>query len=73
MNQFRAIAHLSADDWIHIVAIAMALTLVLGTMVTRGMRIPRAAWPALLWIALLWAAIIATAALAFQHFRPGGF
>lgn len=73
MNAFQAIGNLTADEWVHVVAIAMALTLVIGTMVTRGTRIPRAAWPALLWMALLWAAIIATAALAFQHFRPGGF
>jgi hypothetical protein len=63
---------LSADDWVRMIAIIMALTVVIGTAITRGARIPRAAWPSLLFMALIWAAIIASAALAFRHFRPGG-
>ncbi len=73
MNGVHAFGMLTADNWINVAAIVMALTLVIGNLVTRGARIPRHAWPALIWMALVWAGIIATAALAFRHFRPGGF
>lgn len=63
---------MSMDDWVQVIAIVMALTLVLGGGITRGFRIPRNAWPALVWMALVWSGIIAAAALAFRHFRPGG-
>jgi len=63
---------LTADDWVRVVGILLALTVVIGTGVTRGFRMPRANWIALAWMALVWAGIIATAALAFRHFRPGG-
>ncbi len=65
-------AGLNADDWVRVIAILMALTVVIGTSVTRGFRLPRSSWPTLAWMVMVWAAIIATAALAFQHFRPGG-
>jgi hypothetical protein len=63
---------LNGDDLMRIIAIVMALTVIIGTAIVRGVRIPRAAWPALLWMVLTWAAIIAAAALAFRHFRPDG-
>ena len=72
MTGFDAIGGLTADDLVRVIGILMALTLIIGTAIVRGVRIPRAAWPALLWMVLTWAAIIATAALAFRHFRPDG-
>jgi len=69
---FQGIAGLSGNDLVRIIAIVMALTVIIGTAIVRGVRIPRAAWPALLWMVLTWAAIIATAALAFRHYRPDG-
>ena len=65
------IQHFSGDDWVRVIGILMALTLVLGGGVTRGFRMPRASWLTLAWMVLVWAAIIAAAALAFQHYRPG--
>ena len=62
----------TGDDWVRLIALLMALTLVVGNGVTRGFRVPRAAWPTFAWMALVWVAIIAAAALAFAHFRPGG-
>jgi hypothetical protein len=67
-----AIHTFTGDDWVRVIAIGMALTLVLGRGVTNGFRVPRASWPTLVWMMLVWVAIIAAAALAFQHFRPGG-
>ncbi len=72
MTGFQGIAGLSGNDLVRIIAIVMALTVIIGTAIVRGVRIPRAAWPALLWMVLTWAAIIATAALAFRHYRPDG-
>jgi uncharacterized protein (DUF983 family) len=62
----------TADDWVRVIAIVMALTLIVGRGLTKGFRVQRGAWPSLIWMALVWVAIIAVAALAFQHFRPGG-
>jgi uncharacterized membrane protein YphA (DoxX/SURF4 family) len=67
---FHSSGGLNGDDLARVIGIVMALTIVIGTGIVRGVRIPRAAWPALLWMILTWAAIIATAALAFRHFRP---
>lgn len=64
--------HFNADDWVGVIAILMALTLVLGRGVTRGFRVAPGAWPTLVWMALVWVGIIAAVTLAFQHFRPGG-
>lgn len=72
MNPIHGIGSMSGDDWVGVIGILMALTLVIGRGVTNGFRVPRAAWPTLAWMVLVWAAIIAAAALAFQHFRPGG-
>jgi predicted aspartyl protease len=63
---------LSGDEWVRIIALLMVLTLVLGRIVNQRSAISRTAWLALVWMALIWAGIIAAAALAFQHFRPGG-
>ncbi len=68
-----AIHNFTGDDWVRVIAILMALTLVVGRGVTGGFRVPRASWPTLVWMLLVWAGIIAAAALAFQHFRPGAF
>lgn len=72
MTGLHSPAGLSTDDWVRVIAISMALTLVVGGLVTRASRIPRGAWLPLLWMALTWAGIIAAAALAFSHFRPNG-
>lgn len=72
MNPIHAIGNLNGDDWVGVIGILMALTLILGRGVTNGFRVPRAAWPTLVWLAFVWAGIIAAAALAFRHFRPGG-
>ena len=72
MNGFHTPASFSTDDWVRVIALLMVLSLVIGNIATRRSRIPRTAWPVLLWMALIWAGIIAVAALAFQHFRPGG-
>lgn|GEM_PF-1161562 len=73
MTAFHLNSGLNADDWVRIIAILMALTVIIGTSYTRGTRIARNAWPSLLLMALIWVAIIiAAAALAFRHFRPGG-
>lgn len=66
------LSQFTADDWVRVIAILMALSLILGRFVTGASRIPREAWPMLLWLALVWAGIIAATALAFQHYRPGG-
>jgi len=67
-----ALPHFNADDWVGVIAILMALTLILGRGMTRGFGLSRGSWPTLVWMALVWVAIIAAAALGFQHFRPGG-
>ena len=72
MTGIHSLGSFTADDWVEVIAILMALTLVIGRGVTNGFRVPRAAWPTLIWLAFVWAGIIAAAALAFQHFRPGG-
>jgi phosphoribosyl 1,2-cyclic phosphate phosphodiesterase len=72
LERIHGIGSMSGDDWVGVIGILMALTLVIGRGVTNGFRVPRAAWPTLAWMVLVWAAIIAAAALAFQHFRPGG-
>lgn len=64
--------HLNGDDWVRVIGLLMALTLVLGGFWQRRARIPSGAWPMLVWMALTWAAIIAAAALGFRHFRPDG-
>jgi hypothetical protein len=70
-----ALQNFSGDDWVQVIAILMALTLILGRGVTRGFRngfrMPRASWLTLAWMVFVWAGIIAAAALAFQHFRHG--
>ena len=72
MTGFHGLSQFTGDDWVRVIAILMALTLILGRGITTGFRIQREAWPVLVWMALVWAGIIAAAALAFQHFRPGG-
>ncbi|WP_428333944.1 hypothetical protein [Novosphingobium sp.] len=67
-----SLAQFTVDDWVRVIAILMVLTLILGRGVTRGFGVSRRSWPTLIWMALVWATIIAIAALAFQHFRPGG-
>lgn len=69
MNGFHT---LTGDEWTAVIGILMALTLIVGRGVTRGFRVSRDAWPALIWMACVWIAIIAIAALAFKHFRPDG-
>lgn len=63
---------LSADDWVRVIAVLMALTLVIGTGFLRSGRIQRMPLSHVAWMALAWAAIIAAAAMAFSHFRPNG-
>lgn len=72
MTVLHAFGDFTTDDWVRMVGIAMALTLVIAAMARRVSRVPRSAWPALLWMAVAWAVIIAAAALAFQHYKPGG-
>ncbi len=72
MTGIHSLGSFTTDDWVEVIAILMALTLVIGRGVTFGFRAPRAPWPTLIWLAVVWAGIITAAALAFQHFRPGG-
>lgn len=66
------LSQFTGDDWVGVIAILMALSLILGRFVTGAVRIPREAWPVLIWMSLVWGGIIAATALAFQHYRPGG-
>lgn len=72
MNPMHTLGGFTTDDWVRVVAILMALTLIIGRGVTSGFRVQRGAWPSLIWMVLVWVAIIAAAALVFRHFRPGG-
>jgi hypothetical protein len=72
VNPVHGIGSLGADQWVAVIGILMALTIVVGRGATNGFRVPRASWPTLAWMVLVWAGIIVVAALGFQHFRPGG-
>jgi hypothetical protein len=58
---FHSLGQFTGDDWVGVIAILMALTLVIGRGVTNGFRVPRAAWPTLIWMAFVLAGIIAAA------------
>lgn len=64
---------MNGDDWVRVIGLLMALTLVSSRFWLRGGRFPRSAWPALIRMVVIWTAIIAAAALGFRHFRPDGF
>jgi hypothetical protein len=63
----------SADEWISVIAIVTMLAWLIGNRFTGRGRLAHANLPTLAWMALVWVGIIVAAALAFQHFRPGGF
>jgi hypothetical protein len=65
-------APFDGDQWVSVIAIAAMLAWLIGNRFTRRGRLAQANWQTLGWMAAVWAGIIVAAALAFQHFRPGG-
>jgi hypothetical protein len=62
----------SADEWVGAIGLVAMLAWLIGNRFTGRGRMAQASVPTLAWMALAWVGIIVAAALAFQHFRPGG-